>query len=1275
MLSVVILVCTIMIVLRYWLLPDINRYKPNVEQLLSQAMGVNVTIALLEADWQGLNPHLSTYGLTIYDPQKRPAIYLDKVEGTISWWTLSTLDLRFRSLNFDAPELYFRKHKDGLIELAGIPLNQEKNPSDNSSMGNWLLRQGEINIRGASLSWDDESKPTPLVLKQVSLSLQNGFFRHDFLLLAKPPAELATTLDIRANMRGRDINRINEWKGKVFVRLDSTDLPLWKNWLPASVAAHPSYPSKGKGGVRAWFNVADGRVSSATLDMALRNVEAQLSKNAKVIPLKSLTGRLSWEMDTEQVDIATNNLKLSLTNGTALPALTMNASLQRGKGSTITGGSARAEHLPLAPLATLSQFLPIADQIKQPLLTMSPSGSIDDMKVAWKGEKNLSQFTLSGEFNQLVTKPWQDVPGLSGISGSVNVSDKDGELNVKGKQVHLDWPSVFAVPLNTDQLDARVRWEKQNGQWAVTLDRIALKGPEAEGTFAGRYQTEAKGAGWIDLRGTLKRGSANAVWKYLPLVVDPAAREWLKTGLLEGEGVNAKLQLTGRLDDFPYDKAPGTFSISLDAQNVRMPYAPGWPELKNVHGKVLFKGDNMEVQADGGTILGTKVGKTIVKIASLSHADTLTVEGVVTGTTNEFMDFVRQSPVNKVVDQLLDGANFAGNADLHLKLDIPLADAENTKVDGLLSFKDNKIMLADIPPIDRATGQLHFTESKIDMQKGQGAILGNLASFTANTDKDGVVSVFATGRMTAAALVNQFGDSLKGLMSGDTDWQAKVGINKQKTNVTLTSTLKGLSLDLPYPLRKPAADAWPLRIERQPAQDGYSQWSAKLGNVLSTNLRFQMSKSNSSVLDRGTVYLGKQSQLLPNLPSTSGIQVAGDVSKLDVDAWLDWINARTSASANSGTSAQDIPVNNIQISVPELTVSNRVWHAVKVDAQKYRYGSKNDQIRWSAKVAAQELEGKIDWLSEKNGLLYAKLDRVTIPKQLETTTKGLSDTKYNSQPPALDIEVGQFQYGDKKLGELKIQARPEGLDWRLQQVKLTTPEGALTMDGLWQDNAPNSVLKVNIHLDAQDAGKLLDRLGFQNAMKRGKATLDGQLAWVGSPFEPNLPTLAGKLTLTAKSGQFVKVDPGVGKLLGVMSLQSLPRRISLDFRDVFSDGLAFDDISATAKVQQGIMHTDDFKLIGPAVGVTMKGDVDLVKESQALHVRVVPVIGDSVSVAAGLALANPAVGLGTFLIQKLLKDPIGQMVAFEYDVSGDWANPSVVKTADGNKSDSKSSSK
>ena len=202
-----------------------------------------------------------------------------------------------------------------------------------------------------------------------------------------------------------------------------------------------------------------------------------------------------------------------------------------------------------------------------------------------------------------------------------------------------------------------------------------------------------------------------------------------------------------------------------------------------------------------------------------------------------------------------------------------------------------------------------------------------------------------------------------------------------------------------------------------------------------------------------------------------------------------------------------------------------------------------------------------------------------------------------------------------------------------------------------------------MRVEIGEGGKSLGRFGYPGSMQRGNAKLVGKLAWAGNPQTIDYPTLAGDLSLIAEKGQFLKIEPGIGKLLGILSLQALPRRITLDFRDIFSDGFAFDTITGTAAVAKGVLQTQDFAMRGPSAQVAISGNIDLAQETQALKVRVVPSVGDSLSVAGGLMLANPIAGVASFLAQRLFKDPLGQAFAFEYAVSGTWADPKGEKRA------------
>jgi len=183
-------------------------------------------------------------------------------------------------------------------------------------------------------------------------------------------------------------------------------------------------------------------------------------------------------------------------------------------------------------------------------------------------------------------------------------------------------------------------------------------------------------------------------------------------------------------------------------------------------------------------------------------------------------------------------------------------------------------------------------------------------------------------------------------------------------------------------------------------------------------------------------------------------------------------------------------------------------------------------------------------------------------------------------------------------------------------------------------------------------------------VRNASTKITGNLTWTGAPNDFDYPTLTGNFKLESGAGQFTKIDPGIGKLLGVLSLQALPRRITLDFRDVFSEGFAFDFIRGDFRITNGQMHTDNLKLAGPAAAVAISGDIDLAQETQRLAVRVQPSLSTGVSAgAAVLFIANPivgaAVGAGALLAQRLMNNPIDQLFSYDYRISGSWADPVV----------------
>jgi uncharacterized protein YhdP len=201
---------------------------------------------------------------------------------------------------------------------------------------------------------------------------------------------------------------------------------------------------------------------------------------------------------------------------------------------------------------------------------------------------------------------------------------------------------------------------------------------------------------------------------------------------------------------------------------------------------------------------------------------------------------------------------------------------------------------------------------------------------------------------------------------------------------------------------------------------------------------------------------------------------------------------------------------------------------------------------------------------------------------------------------------------------------------------------------------------MKFRLDIADSGLLLGRFGMKDVVRRGKGKLEGQVAWLGSPLSLNYATMDGNFNVNMEAGQFLKADPGAGRLLGVLSLQALPRRLSLDFRDVFSDGFSFDFIRGDVTIQDGIAATNNLQMKGVNAAVLMEGKADIAKETQDLRVVVVPEINAGTASLVAAAI-NPAIGLGSFLAQLVLRQPLIRAATQEFHVGGTWADPKVTR--------------
>jgi uncharacterized protein (TIGR02099 family) len=1236
--TLVLLTASVVLLLRFWFLPNIDQYRPEIAQAISRAADQRISIGRLEADWRQWRPRLTLRDVRLYDGAGAERLALAAVAGELSWVSVVAFEPRFHTIEVERLALEVRRASDGSLSIAGIALAGGPTGRQ-SNLADWLLEQHRLILRDSELTWIDETLGgAPLVLRDVEATLQKGFQRHRFTLRAVPGLEVAAPLAARGELAMPSFRHLDRWRGKVYFEVGYADLAGLGQWVRMPVAV-----SRGAGALQIWVEIANGAANAVTADVALSDVEAALRTDLPALQLERLRGRLGWKTAPNAFELWTEGLSFTTSDGASMSP----SRIRYRRAGALDAPSQRSEltldTLDLEAFTHALDSLPLPAALRTRVAEMAPHGLLREFRLVWEGPWTEPRaYAVRARFEALALRPSGYIPGFTGADGELDSDQSGGTLRVAARDAIVDAPHVFLDPLPLDTLTANVAWTIEAGLPKVRLENFEFANAHLASRANGTYEAAREGPGSIDLSGVLARIDGPNAWRYIPLQVRPAVRNWLQRAILAGSVSEARVRLKGDLRDFPYrDGTNGVFEVIAPVRDGVIDYAPGWPRLESVTGQLAFRGDRMDITGEHGRIANVSFSSARVWVPELSSRDPLLhVQTEADGTAGELLNFIEQSPVDRMLHGFTRGMRADGQVRLSLSFDLPLDHAVDTQVNGRLRFAENTLFVSPtMPPIEQLSGELAFTESQVSMRDGTGRVYGVPMRLGVEPDERGGVRIRASGRADVSALRRHFDHPALASLSGAADWRAMVTWRDQRYTLALESDLVGVQSSLPDPLAKAAPAALGLRLERRELAAQQEAWTLALGNVLSGE--FLLERAPAARLRRGAIALGARVEL----PRQDGLWFTARLDRLDLDRWRAIVAVPKSERDGAILSG-------VQLRVAALTVFSREFREVALDAIR-------QDAQWEASIASREATGKITWTSLPADKLMGRFSRLHIPDATALPQVTASNTQVRpvADLPELDLIAEDLRVGQRQLGRLTLRAAPRGPDWRIERAETRSPEGSIVLDGVWHRNAPIPRTQIAAHVESPDVGKYFARLDLPQGIRGATGDMQVQLSWDGPPYSVDLPTASGVVRFGARRGQFVKMEPGLSKLIGVVSLQALPRRVQLDFRDVFGEGFTFDSITATATVDRGIARTRDFRMVGTAARVEMFGEVDLMAETQRLDVKVMPSMSESI--ALGAAIVNPAVGLATWLAQKALQDPIDKIAAFEYEVTGTWDDPLV----------------
>ncbi|MGH6612528.1 MAG: YhdP family protein [Burkholderiaceae bacterium] len=1278
----------LVLTVRYAILPSLDEWRPRIERIASNALKAPVSIGQIDASWRGLNPHLALSDVRVTGRGGERGLSLPNVEGTLSWFSVLALEPRFSLLRIDAPELDVTRLSDDEFRIAGLAFDLRER-GEGPGVLDWILAQGEVAVRDARINYIDQRRDAAaLELTHVNLQLENLFGSHMFGMQAVPTSTIAAPIDVRARFRHSPFDSASDfrrWTGEVFAAVDFADLAAIARIFDAPLDAE-----RAQGAVRTWITFDQARLTRAIADVALTDVNVKLASDLQPLVLASLQGRVSqrrWGEDDGSGgnEFEGKQLALVTPNKRAVAPFDVKVRTTRAKGNVPARTDVQASRVDLQDLAWVTTHVPIARAWREMIAKHRIEGTLYDVAASWPGSTpDASSMSLKTRFERLASAAQPatiaerhadehalGMPGFENLSGSLELVNGAGSMQLASKDATLFFPGVFNEPrVRLTKLDAAVRW-KPDPALEIQIASASAANADIELNASGVYRAAARnangelsGPGWLDLTARVARLHAPAAFKYVPAIAGSETIGWLQHALIAGRVTDGAVRVRGDLAHFPFDRhRDGEMRVTARVHDATLDVQPAahgdrtastrWPLLTGIDAELLFDRASMTITAPRGAAYGARLSNTVAHMAELGKSP-LEVHGIADGPLADMLRYVNSSPVAAWIGGVTNNAQASGDAKLNLRLAIPLHDASSTKVAGSLQFANNELMLADAPPFSRVAGTLNFTENSLNSNNLSAMTLGGQARIEAATKADHTITLTATGIATVPGVRRAISigpvQQLLDRSQGSARYTATLTINPAP-ELKIESDLIGVAIDGIVPLTKTVQESMPLRIERIASSAERDELRVNAGRALA--IRFERRREQTGYrVTRGVIALNEE----PNLPQ-SGVLVLANVPRLDVEAWSALLDADIASTAAEKTTP-DMQIDLLAIRAQELIAAGRTFRNVTLGASRAADG-------YNINVVSDGVAGHIEWRPQQ---ITARLSRMSIPATRKTeVVQALHSAP--KQLPTLDITAEQFELSGLKLGRLDLQAQNIGPSsapaWRISRFDITNADMKLTSSGDWAPDAGKGAaarrVSINFKLDAHDAGATLDRLGFAGAMASGQGSIDGDIQWLGSPLDIDYPTLSGKLALSLDNGRFLKVDGGnAARLLSLLSLQSLSRTLLFDGGRQFAEGFAYNSIRADATIAQGVISTNNFRMSGASAAVLMSGTIDLRNETQQLHLVVLPEI-DASTAALALGVANPILGIGAFLAQYVLRNPLSKAFALEYDISGTWAQPQVTR--------------
>lgn len=888
---------------------------------------------------------------------------------------------------------------------------------------------------------------------------------------------------------------------------------------------------------------------------------------------------------------------------------------------------------------------------------------------------------VSAQFSAIKNYLVNWLPATRDVTGSITLRPDGGEIQLHGGKFSLHPQSAYSEPIHVEA-KGLFYWQHTATQTHIYTQNFQLFEGRTQVSISGGVDIphDAKNAPYINLYIALKNGKIARTHRYLPDRKLPQTVAWLKQSLLGGNVPEGYAVLHGRANQL-FTQAGG-FIFHASIKKGHLHYQDKWADITGIEGEISIRGRELIVEAHAGNIAKNKIKKAHVVIPNLAASvPTLQVIGEVKGNAQNGITFVKNSPLNETVD--LNNLDLDGAMTLQLKLDIPLIKGHQQHAEGRLYFTktklDDKVLGVSLTDLK---GQVSFTPKAVSSQVLKAKLFDYPVTLKLyNTQNKHVekIEVELNGEADKYFIYQQLKQisptlptlALLEKLTGKAKWVAHITLLKPLSantkkptcdaQIQIYTNLQGIALQLPAPLGKEKQTVRPLKIEACLSAYHGDNITINYGDILKTRIRPHKLKATELIMA-----LGKGVTIPKNPPAKRYITVR--LPEFNLSQWLPLLTIETQENKNKSTSVNTPPSDSIIIDTVFDKLITPVTTLHKLNMQLIK------QKDWQIQFTAKESQGHISVDTNQQPItVKAELEALYLP---ESSIQSLDihrphtqvKTSFTPQQlPRIKLNSKQVYLGKTLIGALTVLATPNHDGFDVKKLNLTTPALNLEVKGLWGYQQKEKQHKTQLYINAESHNVEQSFLQF---MPKGSPMLGGKgkvllaLTWHDSPFNLQIKHLIGEVHVLFEKGQLSEVDPStLGRLLGLLDIQLLPKRLNLDFADVFDKGLGFDIIKGDFILKNAQATTDNLIIKSPAAHILMQGRTGLLTKDYDHTLTVIPHVSNTLPIAGALA-GGLGIGVATLAIQKLLASGLEQLINYQYRITGKWADPTITPLKD-----------